>query len=104
MKDLSSYVKESVNESKLTSKQLKDFADYETDNSPQAEDFKKSRIVDLSKATQMITKCLTHWNDNTDEDKLNAADKTKIKNIALDFFKQEKWINGNVIDAIITQS
>jgi hypothetical protein len=80
------------------------WADYEKDTSGQGEAWQSKRN-EGSAAQALITRCIEYWNENAEDDgMISTADKSKITAMAKSFIAEYKWINGNIIDAMIAQT
>jgi hypothetical protein len=98
LKTFEDFVNESINEKMDT----KYWADYNDQNSPQStpEFAKKSKDFE-----DTFEDAVVEWNREADgaENRIKGAQIQKIKKMAEEFFKIEKWISVNIIHAMIMQ-
>ena len=78
------------------------WADYNTDTSGQG---KKEHEVKSKDFEDAFEDAVVIWNQEADgaENRIKGAQIQKIRKIADEFFKKEKWISINVIQAMIAQ-
>jgi hypothetical protein len=93
-----SFINESVNERMDT----KYWADYNNDTSGQAPSYFATKDTDFENTFE---EAVDEWNSEADgpENKIKGAQVNKIKKMAMEFFKIEKWISIHVIHAMIMQ-
>jgi hypothetical protein len=92
------YESEEVNE-KLDTKY---WADYNDQNSPQSTPEFAEKSTDFE---DTFEDAVEEWNNEADsaENQIKGAQIQKIKKMAMEFFKIEKWISVNVVQAMIMQ-
>jgi gas vesicle protein len=81
------------------------WTDYAKDTSGQAEEWKNQEAKTVSEVVALIDNSIKHWNDNADSssDKVSKSSEKRIGDLVMQYFKQFKSINGNIIDAMIAQ-
>jgi hypothetical protein len=91
-------LKESLNEKMDT----KYWADYNDQNSPQSTPEFAEKSTDFE---DTFLDAVEEWNSEADgaENQIKGASLKKIEKMAMEFFKIEKWISVNVIQAMIMQ-
>jgi hypothetical protein len=74
-------------------------------SSGQAEEWQNKEAKTTSEVTALVDKCIKHWNKNNQwgESDVPKSSEKHISDLAMQYFKQFKSINGNIIDAMIAQ-
>lgn len=94
-RDFASFLSESA--------KLAYWTDYAEDTSGQAAAWMSEPCTVMSKAYQCINKAFDEWNENSDAAKIDKEKEDEIGVLALDYFKQFKMLNGNIVTAMIAQ-
>ena len=68
----------------------------------QAEDWQNKEVTSMSELVALIDKCIKNWNDNGESNVPKSSEK-HIGDLAMQYFKKFKKINGNIIGAMIAQ-
>jgi hypothetical protein len=87
-------------------KGLEYWKDYEVDNSPQAgmNKWMADKCTDVSSVLKCVDKSIDAWNKEADSDnKVSKSAEQHVGDLAMKFYKQFGYINGNIISAMIMQ-
>jgi hypothetical protein len=79
---------------------------YDKDNTGQSPDWMSKEAKTTSEVVALIDKCIKHWNDHASKegtDRVSKPSEKHISDLAMQYFKQFKSINGHIIDAMIMQ-
>lgn len=89
----------SINESNIDT-----WLDYEKDTSGQADDWLNDKITSSNEVKSIVKKVVNDWNNNVDlmTDKLKTS-QPHVEKLVKEFFAKHKWINGNIISAMLAQ-
>ena len=62
-------------------------------------------VKSASEITRLVDKCIKHWNQEAEEkdNEIPKSSEKHIGDLAMQYFKQFKTINGHIIDAMIMQ-
>ena len=100
LKTFEAFVNESINEKAMDTKY---WAEYNDDNSIQGQSKHYSdKSTDFE---DTFEDAVSEWNQEAEgpENRIKGAQIQKIKKLAEEFFKKEKWVSVNVIQAMIMQ-
>jgi len=92
-------LEEFLNEGSSSAFDSKYWADYNVDTSGQGPKGFSEKSKDFQ---DTFEEALTDWQSDADET-LNSSEIKKIYDLAQEFFKKERWISVNVIQAMIAQ-
>ncbi len=81
------------------------WGDYAKDTSGQAPAWMSQEAKSISEVTKLIDQSIKYWNDEAEsaEDRVPKGSEKRIGDLAMQYFKQFKSINGNIISAMIAQ-
>jgi hypothetical protein len=99
LKTFEAFVNESVNEKAMDTKY---WSDYNLDGSGQSTEHFAEKSTDFEDTFSLA---VSEWNAEAEgaENRIKGAQIKTIKKLAQEFFKIEKWISVNVIQAMIMQ-
>ncbi len=81
------------------------WADYAEDTTGQAPAWMSKEAKTVSELVKLIDQSIKYWNDEADsaDNKVPKGSEKLIGELAMQYFKQFKTINGNIISAMIAQ-
>jgi len=91
---------------KINEADLSYWKDYEVDNSKEAEGWENDKVKSVSDTVSLIDNCIEHWNENASKegtDRVSKPSEKHIGDLAMQFFKKFGYINGAIIQAMISQ-
>jgi hypothetical protein len=79
--------------------------DYEVDTSPQAGMTKwmSDKCIDMPSVLKCIDKSIDAWNEEAEDGPISKSAEKHIGDLAIQFWKKFRYINGNIITAMIMQ-
>ena len=83
-------------------KGLEYWKDYAEEH-PTAEKWMNEPCTDMSKVLKCIGKSIATWNKESEEGPISKSAEQHIVDLAIQYYKQFKTINGNIITAMIMQ-
>jgi len=79
------------------------WSDYEKDTSGQADKWMSEPCKTTSDVVKCIDKSIAAWNKESEEGPISKEVEKHVGELAMQYFKQFKMINGNIISAMIAQ-
>jgi hypothetical protein len=80
------------------------WGDYAKDTSGQAPAWMSKEAKSTSEVVKLVDQSIEYWNNEADADnKVPKGSEKRISDLAMQYFKQFKSINGNIISAMIAQ-
>ena len=81
------------------------WGDYDNDTTGQAPAWMSKEAKTVSEVVKLIDQSIKYWNEEADsaDSKIPKGSEKLIGELAMQYFKQFKTINGNIISAMIAQ-
>ena len=79
------------------------WSDYAEDTSNQAEAWMSEPCKDMSSVLKCVDKSIDAWNKEAEDGPISKSAEQHIGDLAIQYWKQFKTINGNIISAMIMQ-